>query len=656
MPLSADVTFDVAVDAELHRALPQTFGTPPEDEAETCGALFFGEADVLDPAITFVNIPGPIGPEGPPGGDILDGFEMPLGDDPDTANTGPWTAGAVTLTPVDSVSHAISLINRFLAGGLGAQDGFDLPLGDVTVLGDGSWSPGAVTLTNTLAVSEAVDRLNEVLAKLLPPQPPDFPNATLTVTNTAGSSPRLASGVTDNSGTSSLVGGAAVTRTATNLVQSNLFNDVGPGDTGFLTLALNGATVGLHVLTGTGDNGTYSSLVISDQKSFPLTVPGFWKSIDVAVANLIIANVGINKLSITHSAAGSTGDVYFVRDGMTAVPVISAGTVTEATAGTYAYSSSIPHYGTGGQIRVGLSIANLAGETYYGGADPLVISGTNAIISGSTLTYTNLAITTPIPRQTTAATAIGPQTIDVDGALHGSGVIQAVAKNVNGGGGVATVSTKTVLVKRGAAGAKIDENAVTVTGLGSVPNATAAVRKGGFAAIDKPTGTGSAWDSTAAIANSDATVVGGVLKNDKTNYSTGFLPAGPDLSGAGRAGSQYVTFSFQRASVSVFKINITGTYIGCWIKLPGVTDDAAIAPNALNGWLDASLSYDGSGVPGEAGDTAAGCAVGTVMGGGSGSFTITFGTQTSSNATGNEILVRLKLNANQSVTALTFSN
>jgi hypothetical protein len=106
----------------------------------------------------------------------------------------------------------------------------------------------------------------------------------------------------------------------------------------------------------------------------------------------------------------------------------------------------------------------------------------------------------------------------------------------------------------------------------------------------------------------------------------------------------------------VFKINITGTYIGCWIKLPGVTDDAAIAPNALNGWLDASLSYDGSGVPGEAGDTAAGCAVGTVMGGGSGSFTITFGTQTSSNATGNEILVRLKLNANQSVTALTFSN
>jgi hypothetical protein len=212
-----------------------------------------------------------------------------------------------------------------------------------------------------------------------------------------------------------------------------------------------------------------------------------------------------------------------------------------------------------------------------------------------------------------------------------------------------------VLVKRGAAGAKIDENSVTVSGLGSTPNGNNAVRKGGFSAVDKPTGSGSAWDSTAAIANSDATVVGGVLKNDQTNYATGFLPAGPDLSGAGRAGSQYVTFSFNRAAVSVFKINITGGYQGCWIKLPGVTDNAGIAPNALNGWLDAFQPYDGSGVPGEAGDTVAGCAVGSVMGG-TGAFTITFGTETSSHATANEILVRFKLGNGQSITALSFSN
>jgi hypothetical protein len=257
MPLSADVTFDVAVDAELHRALPQTFGTPPEDEGETAGALFFGEAADEDPAVVFINIPGPPGPVG-------DSFDLILGDDPDTANTGPWTSGAVALDPLDSVGIAISLLNKklalaateaelqalaaeianfsqfgvdillgdeigtddvsiwnggaitltpsmtvgeaigklnhFLSGGLGAQDGFHLPLGDVTANGDGSWLPGAVALSNNLPVSEAVDRLNEVLSKLLPAQPSDFPNGTLTVTNTAGSSPRLASGVTDNSG------------------------------------------------------------------------------------------------------------------------------------------------------------------------------------------------------------------------------------------------------------------------------------------------------------------------------------------------------------------------------------------------------------------------------------------------------------------------
>src|SRR5690606_9837957 len=112
---------------------------------------------------------------------------------------------------------------------------------------------------------------------------------------------------------------------------------------------------------------------------------------------------------------------------------------------------------------------------------------------------------------------------------------------------------------------------------------------------------------------------------------------GPDLS-VGRDGAQYATFRFNRTALSQFKINVTGAYAGCWIKLPGVSDNAGIAPNG-GGWWNGFAPYDGAGVPGEAGDAIAGCAAGTVMSGNSGTFTMTFGTQSSTNSTGNAILV-----------------
>jgi hypothetical protein len=661
MTTECDVTFDVNVDAETHRARPQTFGTPPEAEADTCGSLFFGEASDEDPGIEFINVPGPKGDpgdQGPAGGNIQFGFELPLGDDPATDGTGPWDqGGAVPLTPDESVSEAISKLNKFVGAQLGggggiATDGFALPLGDIVADGDGSWLPGAVILTNATPVSEAVDLMNEVLAKLVPGQPPAFPNGTLSITNLAGASPLLARNVVDNSGVSALVAGNAVQRITTTGVNSNVFNDVGPGDTGTISVITNGFTSASHALTGTGDNGTYvTGLVISDQKDFPPTVPGFWKSIDVSL-NQSLALIGINRTKINHSAAGVTNEIEFVRDGMTAVPVVSGGVVAEIVAGTFAYSSSIPHYGTGAQLHVDASMNNMAGETYYGGSDPFTIVGTNGIISNVPLTFVQLGIATPIFHGNQAVTPIDQQTISVDGTnVHNSGQIQGIAKNVNGPSTATALSTKTILVKRGSAGSRIDENSIPVTGLGGgSPGVRVAL-----GTTDKPAGTAASWDSTAALPAYEASVVGGVLKHDQTNYAIGFLPAGPNLS-VGRSGDQYVTFSFKRPALSVFKINVTGNYIGCWVRLPGVTDNPAIAPNATNGWMDAFLSYDGSGVPGEAGDAAAGCALGTPVNGANGLFTITFGTQSSTNATANEIQVRFKLSIGQQITALGFSN
>lgn len=570
-------------------------------------------------------------------------------------NTGLTTIKAAPATVSTEVVTKQQLDDAVL-GGVGSIDGFSVVMGDVVADGDGSWSPGAVTLTDTTPVSEAIDRLNEVLSLLVPAQPPAFPNATpLTVANTAGTSPRLATGVTDNSTDSGFAAGATVTRITATTVNSNAFNDMGPGNTGTVSLSINGSTVGSRVLNGTTDNGTYSGLVISDQKDFPTITPGFWKSIDIAVTGGTVP-LGINKFSLTHSAAGNTGQIYFVRDNVTALPAISAGTTTQSAAGTLAHSSSVPHYNTGGTLSVGMSATNLSGETYYGGTDPLVLSPSGgSVFVNQTYTYATLGVSTPIARQITTATAFTAVTLNVNGTnTHNSGTVQAVVRNVNGASSAANVTSTIVLIKNGSAGTRINEEAITVTGLGSVPNSNNALRVG-LGSGDTPAGAPATWVTSDALATHESAVVAGILAHNQINYSTGYLPVGPNLS-TGRSGAQYFTASFNRASLSTFKINITGTYAGCWVKLPGVSDNSGISPNAVNGWWNGFVLYDGGGVPGETGDTTAGCALGTALTGSTGTFTITFGTQSSTNATGNQILIRFRLNSGQSITALSFTN
>jgi hypothetical protein len=156
----------------------------------------------------------------------------------------------------------------------------------------------------------------------------------------------------------------------------------------------------------------------------------------------------------------------------------------------------------------------------------------------------------------------------------------------------------------------------------------------------------------------EATIRLGVLKHDVTNYSSGYLPVGPDRSGD--TGTQYFTFAFRRVAVANFDLSITSTsgISGCWIAAPGSGTDTS---SGLNGWLDTSATYAGAGVPGSdtgnGGNGSDGCAftpgdrisTGTSL---SGSFTLTLGSENMSNSTGNVVLVRIALASGESVTAL----
>ena len=248
-------------------------------------------------------------------------------------------------------------------------------------------------------------------------------------------------------------------------------------------------------------------------------------------------------------------------------------------------------------------------------------------------------------------------------------------RNTNGATGYSNIGTTNIQVHT-AQQSGIDERAIPVANaLGNGTYTDDASRifhfKNQFA-VDTPQLWGS---STNYLGNSDlifsededpdtgventheATIRLGVMKYDVTDYSTGYLPVGPDRSGD--TGAQYITLAFRRQVVSNFDINITSAGIaGLWIAAPGTAIDDA---SGLDGWIDASTTYGGSGVPGSdtgnGGNGSNGCAftsgdriaTGTALSGG---YTMTLGSENMSNAQDNVALVRIKLTAGQTVTAI----
>jgi hypothetical protein len=535
---------------------------------------------------------------------------------------------------------------------------------------DGNFAPGALSLNESIFVTDAIDGLNEILAKLIPTQPPELGTIANLSVSSVGNSPLKALGLAPdntsggaiptqaNTAGQSVVIANSSARAVAASVQSSVVSNVGNGTSGVLAVEVNGFTAGNELPPFTSSEAptalTVGATVMTNRKDFPADRPGFWKSFNVQ-ASLSSLNNGWNRFRVTHTESGNTNYFYVLKDSLTATPVITASGLSEVSAGVYSYSSGVPHYGsTGGTLKIaGMTMSNLAGETYFGG-NPISISGTNSIINTQTKSYSAVGIATPIARLTTQATALADQEVTVDGNnVHNSGKIQVSATNVNGSSSAVDASSLIILVKRGSAGARVDELSIPVVNLGTNPSSNNAVRRGGFSNAQQPPVTEDAsWSQTLALNAWEAAVVAGTLSHNQTNYSSGYLPAGPNLS-VGRSGPQYFTCKFQRSSRSNFKINISGTYAGCWVALPGIS-----TLSSTTGWWNMFAAFGGSGFPGNigGGNGSNGCAEGTVMTGGSGTFQCTFGTRSSTNSTNNDIIVRFQLNAGQSITSLSFSS
>lgn len=559
--------------------------------------------------------------------------------------------------------------------GVSSLSGMQIEL-DTPTDGDLTDGTPAVAFTPTTKVTDAIDGLNETLGKLVPAGPPTLDGLTLGI-QSVGDLPYLASGgVQDNTNSGQPAGvGQQILRSISANTVSTTITAFGPGDQGTLQAYVNGASLGQRVLSPGSDNGTYDSLVIENNQDYGIVTgdsQGFHESLDARVEASVVQ--GINRFQLRHTLGNST-EAFFVRDNMTADPIASGGSISELATGNIAYSSTVPHYESGSQIELqNATWENISGETYYGGTDPMLINyitqwgsgnlastqagyieisqaGANAIADGSGIPFRNQ--TAPQILDNIASTISGNNT-------HGAFKLIYRVKNVNDNSNTVTINDTNILVMNGTTLSSVDEDDVVVASLGvGVGNATRVVT-GISGSADVPTITLplTTWDGQNTVLQStDATIVGGRLSHDTTDYSTGYLPVGPDLS-SGRNGAQYATFKINRSSVSKFDIEVAGRIAGCWVNLPGTEVDNTAAP--ANGWISMTIPYAGSGIPGTVGGLSSG-SLGAAVGGAmptnsliSDRFTCTFGTESSSNATDNTILVRFKLTAGQNITFVRF--
>ena len=525
----------------------------------------------------------------------------------------------------------------------------------------------------------------------------------------SGIDPALPAGFTKRfSGAASTSPGDAVARTITTTgdISSTAFStfahDAGAGT---VTAQINGNADGSVVMDGSSKVGRYTSLDVTAHSDFNL-LDSSGASTSFALSHIhpnkffgfkaralkaaSAVNTGLNSFGIDHSATGTTNIVEFVKDNVTAAPTVASGTLAQNVAGGFRFISGIPYYNSGSPSLTlsGITIANLTGKAYRDFNAPFQVkSGTN--FEGTTqnsivdqdYTYANIDgsttfLTGGIPQEDVGVAspyAIGNITIPITtGSVRTVEELKVRGRNCNGNGAFHNLTAIKVQVHT-AAQSGVHEGSTSVSNSLGATHADNAVRIFDFnaATTNTPAYNGSTnfYSNNTYTEASDPGVAGtqeasiriGILKHDVTNYSTGFLPVGPNRSGD--TGTQFATFAFRRTAVSSFNLNIVSPtgILGAFIALPGAGTDNS---SSLNGWLDCATQYNGSGVPGQNLGAGGNGSNGVASTGSdrilsntslNGSFNMNLGTENMTNSTGNVCLVRFALTSGQSITSFSIT-
>lgn len=557
-----------------------------------------------------------------------------------------------------------------------------------------------VTGTPDITAQSDTDTVTFTLENV-PVAPTSVSGKSLSLSTSAQDTSRLAVNASDNT-SGSLASGTSLNSTTarrydtTTSVSTNTISDAYRSDSGTASALINGSADGTKAFTtATGETGTFTSLVITaegdayDEISSTTYPKNFYQVFSGRVTKDISSlDHGVHSFAISHDNTGATNNVYVVKDNVSSTPTvdISGATLVEETQGSYRYISGVPYYNSGSpQVKlVGATVDDLTGQAYLDSSSIFdIASGTNAegttssAVQQESRTYTQidgvsslLSGGTPIANVGVASSySLGNVLVDITNSnVNSVESIKFRAQNVNGYSGYTSdhptklqvwkatpTFDETNISVSASLGAGFDDGGVRITGFGGSTNTPAF-----NSAVNNYTA--NAWSGAETVSGTlEAINRFNTVQHFDTNLSSDYLPAGPDLN-TGRSGAQFFTFAFRRTTMSNFTVTLTGTVSGFFIAAPGTSIDSA---SGLNGWLDASSTYAGSGTPGSdtgnGGNGSDGCAFtsgdriidGTAYSGDT--FTLTLGDQNATDATGNNILVRIKLEDGDSFTGLSIA-
>jgi hypothetical protein len=578
--------------------------------------------------------------------------------------------------------------------------------------GSGSFTVNLALLTDDIANPSILPRYAtastlKVYGSSVSP-PAGLNTKVLSFSGSVGTNATLSASATDNTGGTALAANASVSRTVA--TGSTLITTAGNVTTsytysaniGYLQAVVNGTVrgnVNIAAITSATISGNLGVIAFNDYNllnpdgsavAFASSTyyPGYYYGFQAnVVARGDFIPVGINRFGMNHSSTGIVANIEFVKDDVTTVPTVTSGTLAIKAPGTYRYISGIPYFNTGSpQLWMqNVTINSWIGQTWNNTANvAFVVTGTvkegssgNVILANahpyaslSNVSSPALASGTPIAGTgNVSAYSAGNLTVAINQAsVRSVANLRIVITNVNGTSAYAETGVNVQVHTASQTG--ISEIAISAN---TSANTNPAVRSTYFLAntihtplyarltnfMTAPNVYTEASDPGVA-GTKEATIRIGVLKWSANNYSTGYLPVGPDRSSDGTS-YQYFTMGFQRTGVSNFNLNIVAPagVAGVWVAAPGTTIDST---SGLNGWLTASTSYAGSGVPGSntgaGGNGSDGCGSGALIAANvalSGTFTMTLGTVSMSSATNNVALIRIALASGQTVSTLAVS-
>ena len=494
--------------------------------------------------------------------------------------------------------------------------------------------------------------------------------------SSSGTSPKLAAGFDDNA-TGKSAGDSIsssfprfTSGTKTTGSMSTFFHT-----TGSVSQLVNDSSTGTPITDASGQdyynlNASGSSVSAASRIYAPaLYTTGTKARVSYDIGS---GSVGVNKVELS-TTEGNSNELFYVYDDVTASPTIDVSGATVAHgSGTYNYISGIPYYNSGDTLTIsGLTATNLTGQTYYNGnpltiGDTVVQVGSGTAIADQTKSYSDILasgdITSGIPNADLASVNFDPVTVTV-GSGDGAVKLTASLRNVNGTTSTSTINSSIINVFNGED--FIDETAIPVSDDLGITYDTDAVRISGLTGAtpaltsSKDYYVDNAWSNATTVNGTDEAILRlGLIEHNETDYSSGYLPVGPDLS-SGRSGSQFFRFAFKRAAMSNFVLRLSGKVSGVYVAAPGTQIDDT---STLNGWMDGTLQYAGAGIPGadvvDGGNGSNGCAYtgndrivdGTTYT--NEDFTFTLGTESSTNAYENQIIVGIVLNSDDYITSI----